>query len=218
MTAGRPGWAPSEVVLATRSSGKLGELRALFAERGIGVRDLLEVGLAEDPAEDGLEAHDSFEANARAKATWFAARLPGRIVVADDSGLEASALGRAPGVHSKRWSGSRATGAALDAANNAALLAALRGKDDRRARYVCVVVARRSGPVGEREWVARGICGGTILESPRGSGGFGYDPYFLSDDLRRTFGEATREQKATVSHRARAFRALLESFARTDDR
>ena len=83
-------------------------------EYGLDVVDLTAVGLgAEDPAEDLLEVHASFEANARAKAQWFASRLPGRVVIADDSGLEVAALGGAPGVRSKRWAGSIATGDAL---------------------------------------------------------------------------------------------------------
>jgi XTP/dITP diphosphohydrolase len=202
------GFAPRGVVLATRSAGKLAELRALFASRGIEVSDLNEAGVAEDPAEDALEVHETFEANARAKASWFAARLPGRTVVADDSGLEVDALGGGPGVRSKRWSGSARAGQGLDDDNNAALLAALRGKSDHRARYVSVVVARHEG----REWVARGSCEGRIVDVARGNGGFGYDPFFLSDELGRTFGEVTREEKARVSHRARAFRALLDAW------
>jgi XTP/dITP diphosphohydrolase len=212
------------VVIATRNAGKLRELRAMFAEADIGLDDLTDVGLgAEVAAEDALETHATFEENARAKARWFAARLPGRLVVADDSGLEVDALGGAPGVRSKRWAGSSASGAALEAENNAALQAALRRAHDhaqhdaspgareaergssRVARYVCVVVAVQ----GEREVVARGECTGRIQETPEGSNGFGYDPYFRSDELGVTFGVATRDAKARVSHRGRAFRALL---------
>lgn len=199
---------PRAVVLATRSAGKLAELRALFAAEGIGVVDLVEAGVPEEPAEDGIEVHATFEENARAKARWFAARLRGRMVIADDSGLEVVALGDAPGVHSKRWSGSEATGLALDDANNAALLAALADVTDRRARYRCVVIATD----GTREWRAEGSCDGLIVRSPRGTGGFGYDPYFESIELGRTFGEVSREAKARVSHRARAFRALLDAW------
>lgn len=193
------------LVLASRSAGKLAELRALCAEAGFAVEDLAALGVAEDPAEASLEVHPTFEANAAAKARWFAARLPGRAVIADDSGLEVDALGGAPGVRSKRWAGSRRTGAALDADNNAALARALAGQGDRRARYVCVAVCAWSG----RLWSARGTCEGRILEAPRGDGGFGYDPWFLSEELGRTFGEATREEKARVSHRGRALRELL---------
>lgn len=196
---------PLGVVLATRSGGKLAELRALFAAGGYGVAALDAVGLDEVPEEDAIEAHATFEANARAKARWFAARLPGRAIVAEDSGLEVEALGGAPGVHSKRWSGSSLSGAALDAENNAALARALEGRSDRRARYVCAAVC----VWGAREWTARGTSEGRILEAPRGAGGFGYDPWFFSEELGKTFAEATREEKARVSHRGRAIRALL---------
>lgn len=200
------------VVLATRNPGKRRELRAMFAAAGIAIEDLADVGLAaEDPAEASLEVHETFEENARAKARWFAARLPGRRVIADDSGLSVDALDGAPGVHSKRWSGSTASGAALDADNNAALLRALADVADRRARYVCAVVCVD----GAREWVARGECRGRMLAEAEGRAGFGYDPYFFSDELRRGFGVATPEEKAAVSHRGRAFRALLAQWAAT---
>lgn len=203
MGAARP------VVMATRNSGKLRELRAMFESAGYVLEDLSAVGLSEEhPEEASLEVHDTFEENARAKARWFAARLPGRRVVADDSGLEVDALGGAPGVHSKRWAGSTESGASLDAANNAALLRALEGRADRTARYVSCVVCVE----GAQEWSARGTCEGRILEGARGTGGFGYDPFFLSTDLDRSFGEATREEKASVSHRGRAFRALLQQW------
>lgn len=175
-------------------------------ERGLDVVDLTAVGLgAEDPAETLLEVHESFEANARAKARWFAARLPGRVVIADDSGLEVASLGGAPGVRSKRWAGSLATGDALYAENNAALLQALHGAPDRSARFVTVMVACG----GVNEWISRGECRGRILEATDGTGGFGYDPLFWSDELGISFGRAVREEKSRVSHRGRAFRALL---------
>ncbi len=196
------------LVLATRSAGKIRELRALCAERGIAVETLAELGIAESAAEDALEVFDTFEANARAKAQYFARLLPGRIVLAEDSGLAVDALGGAPGVRSKRWTGSSATGAALDAENNAALLRALEGVDDRRARYACVAVLVH----GEREWVCAGRVEGQITSAPRGSNGFGYDPYFESAELGCTFAEAAPEEKARVSHRGRAVRAVLRAW------
>jgi len=214
---------PERVVLATRNPGKLRELRAMCAEAGIALDDLTTVGLgAEDPAEDALETFDTFEENARAKARWFSSRLPGAFVLADDSGLSVDLLDGAPGVRSKRWSGSTASGAALEAANNAHLLASLANAGAnasasanasvspvaRSAGYVCAVVCTD----GVREWSARGECRGHIVVSPRGDGGFGYDPLFFSDDLQCTFGEASRERKAEVSHRGRAFRALLRAM------
>lgn len=197
-----------EIVLATRSHGKLRELAPLLAAHGFRALTLDDVGVAETRDEDAIEAFETFEENARAKAAWFAARLPGRLVLADDSGLAVDALGGAPGVRSKRWSGAARTGQALDDANNAKLLAALVHARDRTARYVCVAAVR--GPHGA--WEARGECVGRIVEVPSGAGGFGYDPYFWSDELAMTFGDASREAKERVSHRARAVRAVLESM------
>ena len=206
--------APARVVLATRNAGKVGELRALFGAAGISVDDLAAVGLPlEEPAEDTLELHDGFESNARAKARWFAARLPGHVVLADDSGLMVDALDGAPGVRSKRWTGSTASGSQLHAENNAALLRALGGAPSRSARFVSVVVCVD----GEREWVARGECEGTILFAPSGDGGFGYDPLFSSDELGVSFGVASREAKSSVSHRGRSFRGLLEQWRAARD-
>jgi XTP/dITP diphosphohydrolase len=193
-------------VLATRSAGKLAELRSMARAYGLDVVDLAAVGLgAEDPSEDLLEVHESFEANARAKAQWFASCLPGRIVIADDSGLEVAALGGAPGVRSKRWAGSLATGDTLYSENNQALLRALQGAAERSARFVTVMVASD----GVNEWVSRGECTGRILDAADGAGGFGYDPLFWSDELGISFGRAVREEKSRVSHRGRAFRSLL---------
>lgn len=194
------------LVLATRNAGKIRELTALCAERGIAVQTLAELGLAETPEEDALEVFETFAENAQAKAAYFAARLPGRWVLAEDSGLVVDALGGGPGVRSKRWTGSTATGAALDAENNAALLRALEGQDDRRARYVCVAVLCRDA----MQLTHEGCVEGRIALSARGTHGFGYDPYFESDELGCTFSEASPEAKARVSHRGRAVRGVLE--------
>ena len=186
----------------------------MFAAAGIPVLGLTEAGVPPSPDEDAVEAFETFEENALAKARHYA-RLTGMTAVADDSGLVVEALSGAPGVRSKRWSGrTDLNGAALDAANNATLLAALRGVENRRARYVCVVAIARQD--GERAGSWRGETRGRILDAPRGSGGFGYDPYFLSDELGATFGEATLEAKARVSHRGRAFRAMLEEIGQWD--
>jgi XTP/dITP diphosphohydrolase len=193
------------LVLATRSAGKIRELTALCAADGIAVETLAALGIAESPEEDALEVFETFAENAQAKARYFAARLPGRVVLAEDSGLVVDALGGAPGVRSKRWSGSNATGAQLDAENNAALAHALREVTDRRARYVCAAVV--VSPRGE--WTSEGRVEGRIFESPRGEGGFGYDPWFFSTELGCGFGEALPEEKARVSHRARAVRSVL---------
>ena len=130
--------------------------------------------------------------------------------MADDSGLEVAALQGAPGVRSKRWS-ERAdlSGQALDDANNAKLLRALEGVGDRNARYVCVAAYVD----GVRELLARGESHGVIIDVARGEQGFGYDPYFLSSELGKTFGESAPAEKERVSHRGRAFRALLQGLA-----
>ncbi len=199
------------VLLATRSEGKLRELRPLFAAAGFAVQDLREAGAVETTDEDAVEAFDTFERNALAKARYFHA-LTGRAVVADDSGLEVAVLGGAPGVRSKRWSGrSDLAGQVLDDANNAKLLERLRDVADPVAQYVCAAAWCDAGG----ELVIRGETSGRIVREPRGVEGFGYDPYFLSDELGATFGESSREAKERVSHRGRAFRALLERIAAT---
>ncbi|MGH7718411.1 MAG: non-canonical purine NTP pyrophosphatase [Gemmatimonadaceae bacterium] len=199
------------ILLATRSEGKLRELRPLFVRSHVRVMDLREVLLEETEDEDLLERFPTFEENALAKARHFHARSGGRPTAADDSGLEVVALGGRPGVRSKRWSGrSDLTGAALDAANNETLLGAVAGMPDRSARYVCVAAYVD----GTREIITRGETAGVVLLAPRGTGGFGYDPYFSSTELGRTFGELSLEEKEQVSHRGRAFRALLDATRR----
>ena len=192
-------------LLATRSAGKLRELEPLFADAGLEIVTLDRLGIAETPDESEIEAFSTFEENAMAKARHFR-DLTALPTFADDSGLEAYALGGEPGVRSKRWSGRNdLTGVALDDANNAELLRALRGATSRRARYVCVAtLATRTNIIARR-----GEVEGEILESGRGSGGFGYDPLFFATELGKTFGEASRAEKERVSHRGRAFHALL---------
>jgi XTP/dITP diphosphohydrolase len=198
-----------KLLLATRSAGKLRELEPLFAEAGFEAITLKQAGIEESPDEDAVEAYDTFEENALAKARYFR-RLSRMPVFADDSGLVVPALGGDPGVLSKRWSGRPdLSGQALDDENNCLLLERLRGVSDRRAHYVCAAAFVGSG----RETVSRAEVHGQIVDSPRGTGGFGYDPYFVADELGRTFGEATTQEKQAISHRARAFRALLAALA-----
>ena len=201
--------APRRLLVATRSAGKLRELVPLLAATGWEGITLDEAGIPETPEEDGLEVHETFEANALAKARWFQARA-GLPTVADDSGLAVAALGGAPGVRSKRWSGRpELSGEALDAANNALLLERLAGVEDRRASYLCAAAFVD----GVREVVRLGECAGRILRaSAPGANGFGYDPLFVSDELGASFAAVSREEKARVSHRGRAFRALLASL------
>jgi len=200
-----------KLLLATRSAGKLRELGPMLRDAGFDPLTLSELGIAPDAAEDSVEAFETFEENAMAKARYYFGRTralgtatPG-MVLADDSGLEVRALGGAPGVRSKRYSGAALEGHALDDANNAKLMRALRGVSDRRAGYVCVAAIKAENG----EWHARGECSGEMLDAPRGADGFGYDAYFYSDELKKSFGEATRVEKEAVSHRARAVRALL---------
>lgn len=201
--------APASILLATRSPGKRGELLELLRPLGITLLTLDDAGLAADADEDSLERFETFEENALAKARHFHARS-GLPVIADDSGLEVRALDLRPGVRSKRWGGrTELTGQALDDANNQALLAALHGVEDRRARFVCVVAF----VAGVTTIVCRGEAEGRILEAPAGGAGFGYDPLFRSSDLGRSFGEASSVEKAAVGHRGRALRALRDALA-----
>ncbi|MFI5248421.1 MAG: non-canonical purine NTP pyrophosphatase [Gemmatimonadales bacterium] len=205
------------ILLATRSDGKLKELRPLFDALRVPVMDLEELGLPYEEDEDAIERFPTFEENALAKARYFYEVSGGIATVADDSGLEVIALAGAPGVRSKRWASDRGAGlaaagaTATDAANNAVLVRAMTGVSDRRAKYVCAAAYAGLG----REIVERGEAVGDIVDAPRGTQGFGYDPYFLAAELGRTFGEATIEEKAMVSHRARAFRALLAAIMQT---
>ncbi len=211
------GVAGRELVLATRSAGKLRELEPLLSQHGWAAVTLESLGVPATASEEALESFSTFEENALAKARHFAT-LTGRVVVADDSGLSVAALDGRPGVHSKRWSGSHLEGAALDALNNAFLQERLadaerRGRVSREAAYVCAAAC---------VWPGGAVCvlgetRGQLLHEPRGVGGFGYDPYFFSHDLQATFAEVERDRKAEVSHRGRAFRALfdeLEGFFR----
>lgn len=209
------------IVIATRSAGKMRELREMFSKASLAVTDPIELGIPETPLEHDLEKFDTFEANALAKARYFMRKSGGLPTVADDSGLVVDALGGLPGVRSKRWSGrSDLQGLALDNANNLKLIQELeavelspkgvraRQKFPFVARYVCAAAyVDRLG-----ELTTTGQTTGAIIREPRGENGFGYDPFFESDAVEGTFGEASMEQKARVSHRGRAFRALLEAL------
>ena len=201
-----------KLLAATRSAGKQREFRRVLGAAGVEVVFPEDVGLHPTQAEDSLELGDSFETNARRKAEHFA-RLGGLATVADDSGLEVLSLGGAPGVRSRRWAGATGSDAQVDAANNAELVRRLTGASGprRSARYRCVLVYL-AHPAAV-PLIVEGTCVGRILEEPRGEGGFGYDPYFFSEELGQTFGEATAEEKDRVSHRGRALRALVQGLA-----
>ena len=209
MTGGR-------YLLATRSEGKLRELREIFADFGLQVVDLSAIGIAKSDNEDNLEAFETFEENALAKARYFHQASGGMPTFGDDSGMCVDALGSEPGVYSKRWSGrDDLTGVALDAANNEKLVTRMHQARDKQgaaftdaARYVAVAAFKDL----RGEELQRGEIEGRVLETPRGSGGFGYDPYFEAPELGGTFAESMIERTAQVSHRARAFRALLSAL------
>ncbi len=195
------------LLVATRSPGKRREIAEILSGAPHRIVFPDDVGLPERPAEAGLETADSFEGNAKRKAEYFA-HLSGLPTAADDSGLEVFALGGQPGVRSRRFALHSGPPQAQDAANNAELLRRLAGApaSRRRARFRCVVVYFSQPDTVPMTF--EGTCLGSVAETPRGTGGFGYDPLFLSEDLGKTFGEAAPEEKHAVSHRGRAFRAF----------
>jgi XTP/dITP diphosphohydrolase len=200
--------ADRKVLLATRSSGKLRELEGILKEAGLRGITLDEAGLSYSIAEDDIECFATFEENALAKARYFhlLSRLP---TMADDSGLSVRALGGAPGVWSKRYSQRLdLAGQQLDDANNAKLLAEIGSRSDTEASYTCAAAYVDD----EREIVRLGGTDGSIITDARGNEGFGYDPYFFSIELGKTFGEASAREKQSVSHRGRAFGALVDAL------
>jgi XTP/dITP diphosphohydrolase len=200
----------SPILLATRSSGKLRELKEIFRDFDFDVVDLSAAGVKYSDAEEVIESYATFEENALAKGRYFH-DLTGMPTIADDSGLVVDALGGAPGVFSKRFSGrDDLTGVALDEANNEKLLRELQrmGPVSRSARYMCV--AAYVGAPGEM--TRTGTIEGKVIDTPRGRGGFGYDAYVEVPELGATMAEAGWEIKAQVSHRGRAFRALLPAL------
>jgi XTP/dITP diphosphohydrolase len=188
------------LLLASANQGKLRELRTILHGLPVELVGLTEAGLGEPPEVE--ETGDTFLANALLKARAYAA-WSGRAAVADDSGLEVDALGEAPGVRSARYAGPGAG----DQANLDKLLAALAGvpPERRTARFRCAAVLVDPGG---GEWHAEAAWEGRVLEAPRGSGGFGYDPVFLPDGWDRTSAEVDQATKDAASHRGKAFRAL----------
>ena len=198
------------ILIATSNPGKLRDFAGAASSYGIEVAPV--PGFSSLPAviEDG----STFEANARKKAEHYSRYIPGEMVLADDSGLEVDALGGAPGVHSARYAADdprKAESNTDDEANNARLIRELKSvpPDQRTGRFVCVIAAARDG---ETLAVFRGTAEGIILDRPRGSNGFGYDPLFYFPQIRKTFAELSAEQKAQFSHRGAAFRGFLEWY------
>lgn len=197
--------------VATTNPGKLREFAGAAASHGVSVLALPNLQRIPACEEDG----STFEENARKKALHFAAYAPGP-VFADDSGICVDMLGGAPGVYSARFAGEGAT----DAQNNTKLLEEVRraeiergraGQDNpvRSAHYVCAIAL-----ASKDELVARveGRVSGILALEPRGTGGFGYDPYFYYPPLGKTFAELLPDEKFQVSHRGRAFRKLLDAI------
>jgi XTP/dITP diphosphohydrolase len=197
------------LLIATTNTGKLREYRALLGDCGVTLQALDDVAPAPAVAEDG----DTYLANARVKAAALAAHS-GLPALADDSGLEVDALQGLPGVRSARFAAAAMgrAGASDDATNRAFLLGRLRGLPGApfTARFRCVIVVAH--PDG-RELVAEGTCCGTIVDTPRGSGGFGYDSIFFYPPLGCTFAELPAAEKDRVSHRALALAALRPRLA-----
>ena len=185
---------------ATGNAGKLREFRMAVQSARIGIELLPGFKQLPPAMEDGA----TFEENAIRKALHYSPHAAG-LLFADDSGLEVEALGGAPGVYSARFSGPHAT----DDSNNRLLLEKLRGAANRKARFVCAIALVE----GERViGVYHGAVEGEILDEPRGAGGFGYDPLFYCPAFGCTFGEATAQQKLSLSHRGQAMRAMLASL------
>jgi len=203
-------------LLATRSEGKLRELREIFSEFGLEAVDLTTLGIPETARENNLEEFETFEENALAKARYFFDLSGGMPTFGDDSGMCVDALNGEPGVYSKRWSGREdLERQELDAANNAKLLARMRAARAEQGprftdagRYISVAAFKDA--VGEV--TRRGEIEGRVLTIPRGTGGFGYDPYFEAPELGGTFAESSIKNTAAGSHRARAFRALIAAL------
>ena len=190
------------LVIATANPGKLREFRALLADLPFDLHSLDELAIA-PPEESGA----SFVENALLKARHAAAQ--DMAAIADDSGLEVDALGGAPGIFSSRYAGAGAG----DAANNAKLLDALAGMsgEQRRARYRCAL-AYVSGVDDAAPQIAEAVWEGIIVDAPRGSGGFGYDPYCWLPELGLTAAQLDPEEKNRLSHRGRAMRALADQL------
>ena len=200
----------SRILIATSNPGKIRDFAAAASPYAIEITTLPNFSSLPTVVEDGL----TFEANARKKAEAYSKYVPGELVLADDSGLEVDALGGAPGVHSARYAADEPHAAEAntdDEANNAKLVREIRRvpPENRTGRFVCWVAVARDGKTLE---VFKGQAEGTILDRPRGSNGFGYDPFFYFPAIGKTFAELRAEEKPKYSHRGAAFRAFLEWY------
>jgi XTP/dITP diphosphohydrolase len=196
------------VLIATSNPGKLRDFAGAAAVHGIEIAGIPNFSSLPLALEDG----QTFEENARKKAEEYSRYVPGEIVVADDSGLEIDALQGAPGVHSARYAAEQphlADANTDDEANNARVLQEMKHvpPDGRTGRFVCVLVAARDRTTLQ---TFRGVAEGIILDAPRGTNGFGYDPLFYFPEIRKTFAELSAEEKSKYSHRGAAFRQFLD--------
>ena len=196
-----------KIVIASSNPGKLREFQQMLAPLGIEIIPQSQLGIAEAD-----EPHATFVENALAKAR-YASRLAGMPAFADDSGICAAALGGEPGVHSARFAGEPPSGsvggrADQERRNNEKLMVLLTGQCDRRAHYYCVIVLTRHADDPEPV-IAEGRWHGEVIDTPRGSNGFGYDPYFYSPECGRTAAELAPREKNAMSHRGKALAALV---------
>ena len=196
------------IFIATSNPGKLRDFAGAAAPHGVEIAGVPGFSSLPVVVEDGV----TFEENARKKAEEYSRAAPGEIVVADDSGIEVDALNGAPGVHSARYAADQphlASENTDDESNNARVLRELRGipPEKRTARFVCVLAAARDGKTLA---TFRGTAEGVLLDAPRGTNGFGYDPLFYFPQIQKTFAELSAEEKAGYSHRGAAFRQFLE--------
>lgn len=199
------------IFIATSNPGKIRDFAGAAAVHGIEVTPLPDFASLPLVIEDGA----TFEANARKKAEAYSRHAAGKLVIADDSGLEVDALGGAPGVHSARYAADEPHAAETntdDEANNAKLVREIRRvpPEKRTGRFVCWIAAARDGKTLA---VFNGKAEGIIIERAKGSKGFGYDPLFYFPAIEKTFAELTPEEKAKYSHRGAAFRAFLEWYS-----
>ncbi len=195
-----------KIVIASNNAGKLRELSALLKPLGVDAvsQQSLGVGEADEP-------HGTFLENALAKAR-HASAMTGLPALADDSGLCVTALGGAPGVHSAYYAGKEGPREERDARNNAKLVAALADVEDRSAFYYCVLVLVAS-PTDPTPIVVDGSWHGTIVATPKGSAGFGYDPHFQTEQLRLTAAQLEADDKNRLSHRGKALTRLASRLA-----
>jgi XTP/dITP diphosphohydrolase len=204
-----------KILIATSNPGKLRDFAGAALRHGVEVAGIPDFSSLPSVVEDGL----TFEANARKKAEAYSRYVPGETVVADDSGLEIDALHGAPGVHSARYAADEPDKADTntdDHANNARVLRELKGvsPSQRTGRFVCVLAAARDGKTLA---TFRGLAEGIILDAPRGTNGFGYDPLFYFPQIKKTFAELNAEEKSRYSHRGAAFREFLDWCERLSD-